>query len=503
MKLDNLVVLYDNNDVTCDGPLNWINTEDTNTKMRAMGWAVFDIENGTYDVEAIVAALRLSKHVHDKPVFINIRTVIGAGTTMAGTYKAHHGSFDAASVARSKALARIPSNETHIIPTIALQFFRERRGAGIELQRVWESTLELYAKQHPEAAAQFGQRLRGDLGDVDKVLNSIDSTEFAGLSTREVNGILLQRLWTVVPSICGGGADLVNSNKIPYSETDVFHPATGHKGRYIRNGIREHAMASIANGLAAYGKGIFLPITATFFMFYIYAAPGVRMGALSDLQVIHIATHDSFAEGQNGPTHQPVELDSLYRAMPNLTFIRPCDGEELIGAWQCALHGRNRPSMLSLARDPLDTVPGTDRHKVKFGAYVIKATSDADLTLVSCGSNLRHAYDAAERLRQRGVKVRLVSFPSMDLFDAQDAAYRNSVILMNGKPVISVEEYVATAWARYVTASIGMTTYGYSASNASNYRRFELDGEGIEKRVLAYTGSLNGMDARSVGWRQI
>jgi dihydroxyacetone synthase len=246
-----------------------------------------------------------------------------------------------------------------------------------------------------------------------------------------------------------------------------------------------------------------LPITATFLMFYLYAAPGVRMGALSHLQVIHIATHDSFAEGQNGPTHQPVELDSLYRAMPNLSYIRPCDGEELIGAWQCALSTKDRPSMLSIARDPVEPVSGTDRHKVALGAYVLKDVPDADLTLVSCGSNLHYAFDASRRLEKQNLRVRLVSMPSMDLFDAQDDSYRAAVLPCDGRPVVSVEEYIATAWAKYVTASVSMTTYGYSASNPSNYRRFELDGVGIEKRVLQYLGSLGERNARELGWRQI
>jgi dihydroxyacetone synthase len=263
-------------------------------------------------------------------------------------------------------------------------------------------------------------------------------------------------------------------------------------------------MASIANGMAAYGRGTFLPITATFLMFYLYAAPGVRMGALSGLQVIHIATHDSFAEGQNGPTHQPVEVDSLYRAMPNLCYIRPCDGEELVGAWKVALHNHNKPSLLSIARDPVDFVPGTNRKKVKYGAYVVKEAENADLTVVSCGTNLHYAFKASERLEcQNGLKVRVVSFPSMDLFKAQDEAYRTSVLPLDGKPIVSVEEYVATAWARYVTASIGMTTYGYSASKESNYQRFRLDDEGITRRVLAYLKNLAGGDARKAGWQQI
>lgn len=227
------------------------------------------------------------------------------------------------------------------------------------------------------------------------------------------------------------------------------------------------------------------------------------MGALSHLPVIHIATHDSFAEGQNGPTHQPIELDSLYRAMPNLTYIRPCDGEEVIGAWLLALSKTSGPSMLSLGRDPVGTVPNTNRSKVGRGAYAVIDVEKPDLILVSCGTNLHYAVAASKNLSDSGVATRVVSAPAFSYFDAQEQSYRESVFPLDGTPIISIEEYVATTWARYVTASIGMTDYGYSASNASNYARFGLDAQGIEARAKAYLKDLNGQDARKAGWRQI
>jgi dihydroxyacetone synthase len=227
------------------------------------------------------------------------------------------------------------------------------------------------------------------------------------------------------------------------------------------------------------------------------------MGALSHLPVIHFATHDSFAEGQNGPTHQPVELDSLYRAMPNLTYIRPSDAEETIGAWMLALSKRNGPTMLSLGRDPGNYIPSTDRYKVASGAYVIQERNEAKLTLVSCGTNLHHAVSASESLSKSGISTRVVSAPSFEHFDLQSEEYRASVFPLDGTPIVSVEEYVATTWAKYVTASIGMVGYGYSASNASNYDRFQLDAKGIEKRVRSYLNSLAGGNARMAGWRSI
>ena len=247
----------------------------------------------------------------------------------------------------------------------------------------------------------------------------------------------------------------------------------------------------------------FLLTSIIFANFGFQAAPGVRMGAISHLPVIHFAPHDSFAEGQNGPTHQPVEIDSLYRAMPNLTYIRPCDAEETIGAWLLALSKREGPTMLSLGRDATGPIPNTSRHSVANGAYIVLDELHAKLTLASCGTNLHYAVAAGKSLTASGIPTRVASCPSFEHFDKQDRAYKDSVFPRDGTPIVSVEEYIATIWARYVTASIGMTGYGYSASNPSNYNRFGLDAKGIEIKVRNYLEDLGGENARVAGWRQL
>lgn len=273
LGLDNLVVIYDNNQVTCDGPLDWINTEDVNAKMRACGWNVLDIEDGSYDVQAIVKALEYAKTLKGKPTFINIRTVIGLGTKAAGTAKAHHGAFDKESVALSKELAGQDPNSTHEIPEAALSYFRERKTNGEHVEKEWESLVSSYGSDFPKESQSFDSIRRGDFGtDWLEELKGLDVGQFKGLATREVNGLLIEKMWKAYPALCGGGADLVNSNKVSYTEDDVFHPSVSFAGRYVRYGIREHAMASISNGIAAYNPGSFLPITATFFMFYIYVS---------------------------------------------------------------------------------------------------------------------------------------------------------------------------------------------------------------------------------------
>jgi dihydroxyacetone synthase len=255
-------------------------------------------------------------------------------------------------------------------------------------------------------------------------------------------------------------------------------------------------MASISNGLAAYSPGGILPITATFFMFYLYAAPGVRMGALSNLQVIHVATHDSIGEGQNGQTHQPVELDSLYRAMPTLLYIRPADAEEVLGAWLTALGAKETPSIISLARDPAVTaIPKTSRFQVQRGGYVILEKENATVTLISCGSELQFAYLAAQRLDSEGIPTRVVSMPCMKLFERQPQEYQDSV-LSNSSHIISVEAYVASMWARFCTASIAMDSFGYSGLGRENFARFGIDDDGIVSKVKRHIGEANGKKRR-------
>jgi dihydroxyacetone synthase len=272
LQLDNLVLLYDNNQVTCDGPLSWINTEDINTKMRACGWYVLDIPNGSHDVQAIVSALEFSRTVRDKPIFINIRTVIGVGTPTAGTAKAHHGTFDAETVANSKRLAGQDPDKTHQVADRALHYFRERKTTGLQLNADWDDRVERYARAHPELHLFLRQRQRGELGEgVEGVLDLIDTSEMSSLATRESNGVIMEKLWDACSALCGGGADLANSNKIYQALSDVFLPGN-YGGRYIRYGIREHAMASVSNGIAAYCPGAFIPVTATFLMFYLYVS---------------------------------------------------------------------------------------------------------------------------------------------------------------------------------------------------------------------------------------
>ncbi|KAH8817132.1 Transketolase, thiamine diphosphate binding domain-containing protein [Xylogone sp. PMI_703] len=477
LGLNNLILCYDNNQVTCDGPLDWILVEDTNAKVRAMGWNVIDVYSGDTSVDEIRAALTAAQKEKTKPTFINIRTTIGFGTSVAGTFKAHHGTYSDEDAAAHLAPG---VSSTHEISHQARNYFKSTVENGARLEDEWNLKVKAYCKSHPEKAKLFKDCIDGKLDYQDTLLSMAIPSDIQ--ATRQWNGTVFNKLMSEIPSMMAGGADLWNSNQMGDQSSRIFdrlHP----EGRVIRYGIREHAMASISNGLAAYSPGGILPVTATFFMFYLYAAAGVRMGALSELQVIHVATHDSIGEGQNGPTHQPVELDSLYRAMPSLLYIRPADAEEVLGAWLTALGSRHQPSIISLARDPAITgIPNTNRLEVQRGGYVVAEKENAVVTLVSCGSELQFAYLAAVELNAAGIATRVVSMPCIRLFEQQPQEYQDTV-LSSSPHIISVEAYISTIWARFCTGSVAMDSFGYSGAGIENFARFGLDPDGIVRKV--------------------
>ncbi|CAG8934653.1 unnamed protein product [Penicillium salamii] len=481
LKLDNLVLCYDNNEITCDGPLDWISCDDTNAKMRASGWHVIDVFSGDTSVSDLVSALNLARSTKGKPTFINIRTTIGYGTAQAGTHKTHHSTYSEADAAR---YANQSNSATHQIPEETMAYFDHCKTQGQALELDWNERVELYCKAFPKEGKLLCDRMVGNNDNLETLLRKIDHLESG--ATREHNGMVFSQAINTCPSIIAGSCDLWNSGQLGDTSNRIFDE-NNPSGQIVRYGIREHGMASVANGIAAYSPGTFIPITSTFFMFYLYAAAGVRMGALSNLRVIHIALHDSIGEGQNGPTHQPVELDSLYRAMPNLLYIRPADGEEVIGAWLLASAAKESPTIISLARDNPETiVPNTSRDKVARGGYVIVNTPDAVVTLVSCGSELQFAVAAASRLTTDYlIPTRVVSMPCISVFEEQSQDYQDAV-LSDSPHVVSVEAYVSTIWARFCTASVAMDSFGYSGAGRENFRRFGMDTDGVFNKLLRH-----------------
>lgn len=252
-------------------------------------------------------------------------------------------------------------------------------------------------------------------------------------------------------------------------------------------------MAAIANGMAAFAPQTIIPVTSTFFMFYLYAAPAVRMGALQKLQVIHVATHDSIGMGEDGPTHQPIELAALYRAMPDILYIRPGDSEEVAGAWITAIEANHSPSIISLSRHALPQQTATSRDKVALGAYVLIEHACADLTLIGVGSELNIAVSLAEQLAaEHGLQVRVVSFPCSRLFEKQSLEYQRGVLRRHeGIPAIAVEAYASNGWERWADASFSMKNFGHSLPGSAVYKHFGFTPEQMAPKVVKYLSDIN------------
>ncbi|KAJ5971495.1 uncharacterized protein N7479_001413 [Penicillium vulpinum] len=495
-RLNNLTVIYDNNQVTCDGSVDLTNTEDVNTKMRACGWDVIEVTDGCFDIEGIVRALEKGRSSKQKPTFINIKTVIGIDSSVAGTAAAHGAAFGTESIYNMKTAYGFDPEKHFVIGDSVRQFFQEIPERGEQWVQEWDQLVSNYAAQHPILAAEFMARVRGELPAnwQEYIPTSFPDKPTA---TRAASGLVFNPIAQNINSFMVGTADLSPSvNMIWPGKVDFQHPELRttcgingtYSGRYIHYGVREHAMAAISNGMAAYSPNTIIPVTSTFFMFYLYAAPAVRMGALQHLQIIHVATHDSIGMGEDGPTHQPIELANLYRAMPNLLYIRPADNEETAGAWIAAIGAKQTPSIISTSRQTLPQLQHTRRDGVALGAYVLSEAESAAITLIGVGAELSFAVEVAEQLKvQKGITARVVSFPCQRLFEKQSLEYkRNTLQRHRGIPAVVIEPYAPNGWERYADAGICVTRFGHSLPGKAAYKFFGYDIATLTTKVARY-----------------
>ncbi|CAN9226426.1 unnamed protein product [Alternaria alternata] len=495
LKLNNLTIIYDNNQVTCDGSVDLTNTEDVNAKMAACGWDIIDIEDGCFDIEGLVEALNKARSSTEKPTFINVRTVIGLGSAVAGDAVAHGAAFGAADVANMKKAYGFNPEEHFVVSDEVRRFFEDIPARGEELVKSWEKKVDEYLSKYPEEGTDFKRRVEGHLTENWKDLVP-SSFPDAPTATRKASGLVFNSIAEKINNFMVGTADLSPSvNMIWKGKVDFQNPdlkttcgiVGNYSGRYIHYGVREHAMCAISNGLAAFAPNTFIPVTSSFFMFYLYAAPAVRMGALQQLQVIHAATHDSIGMGEDGPTHQPIELANLYRAMPNLLYIRPADSEETAGAWITAIEAKNTPTIISTSRHTLPQLAQTKRDSVAKGAYVIEEVEDADVTLIGVGAELHHAVDTAKELKAKNIKARVVSFPCQRLFDAQSTQYKRETLRRHrGIPAVVIEPYAPNGWERYADAACCVKRFGHSLPGKAAYKYFGFDVPALTAKVENY-----------------
>jgi transketolase len=471
LGLGKIIVCYDDNHITIDGGTELSFTEDVLKRYEAYGWHVQHVADGNNDVAGIEAAIRAAQAVTDKPSIIKITTTIGFGSEKQGKEEVHGAPLGAADLKHVKKAFGWDPEQSFVVPDEARAYYTAAGHAAAAAEAAWQRTLAGYRAAHPELAAEFERRMAGALpAGWQAKLPRWKGTDKAD-ATRNLSGAVLNALAPVLPELMGGSADLTPSNKTQLKCSGDFQRATP-AGRYIRFGVREHAMAAACNGMATYGGVV--PYCATFLNFIGYAAGAVRLSALSHFRVLYIATHDSIGLGEDGPTHQPVELLEMLRATPNMHVWRPADGNETSAAYAAALEHSHGPSLLALSRQNLPHLATSSIEKAVRGGYSAwdSAAPDAadvpagrpDLVVAATGSEVSIAIAGAKQLAAAlpGKRVQVASLPCLEAFEAQPVEYRRAV-LPDGVPVLSIEAACTRGWERYAHASIGMTTFGMSA----------------------------------------
>ncbi|KAJ8482283.1 hypothetical protein ONZ51_g5449 [Trametes cubensis] len=480
LQLGNLIAIYDDNHISIDGDTAVAFTEDVEKRFQAYGWQTLHVDNGDSDLESIYNAIAEARKEKNKPTLIRLRTTIGYGSKQQGTHGVHGAPLKADDIQALKTKFGLPADQSFYVPKETYDIYHEVAARGAKLEAAWNDLVSSYGQKYPSEYAELTRRIAGKLPDGWEKSLPVYKPSDAAQASRKLSEIVLSAIVPILPELVGGSADLTGSNLTRTKTMIDFQPeSTGlgsYKGTYIRYGVREHGMGAIANGLHAYG-GI-IPFVATFMNFVSYAAGAVRLSALSKHQVIWVATHDSIGLGEDGPTHQPIETAVHLRAIPNLDFWRPADGNETSAAYYSALTRRHTPSVLSLSRQNLPNLEGSTIERALKGGYVVHEVEGEDLTIVSTGSEVSIALEAAQKLNAEGVKTRVVSLPCWSIFDLQPAEYKLSV-LRSGAPILAVEALSTIGWQKYSHEAFGLTGWGASGPYKKVYEKFGLTGPNI------------------------
>jgi len=473
LGLKDLILIYDSNEITIEGDTNIAWSEDVAKRFEAQGWNVLSVNGHCYD--QIDAALSEAKQA-DRPTIIIANTIIGKGAgELEGTHHTHGAPLGEEIIRASKAKEGFDPDETFQIPEDVLLRFRCAIEKGELAEKEW-------LHRHKEAPLVEQNIALEKLLNPD--LSAIDYPDFsndAEVATRDSNGKILNAIAKAIPGFIGGSADLAPSNKTELKDMGDFP-----KGKNLHFGIREHAMAAITNAIALYGTT--LPFDATFFVFSDYLKPAARIAALTKIKRFFVWTHDSIGVGEDGPTHEPIEHLSQFRALPGFYVWRPADATENVEAWKTALQ-MNVPSAFVLSRQKLKTLkPKRDFGEPAKGAYIVKQREGATLTLMASGSELMPCLQAACHLEVLGVKANVVSVPCLDLFNEQDDAYKSGVIDPSTK-VLAVEAATATEYYRYADDVLGMESFGASAPAGQLFEKFGFTIQNITKRACALMGA--------------
>ncbi len=494
LGLNNLIVIYDDNHITIDGETSLSFGEDVVKRYEAYGWFVQTVGGDGNDMSAFEQALVAAQNEAHRPCMIKLRTHIGYGSPNKQDSHDAHGSplGDEEIVLTKKRLGWDPEKK-FFVPDEVLSVFGNEVEKGKKREQEWNGLFKRYREAYPELAKQFGDAAERKLPDNwEKIWSELPPFDPAiPMATREAQGKILDVIMPKLPLVLGGSADLTPSNNTKFKGAADFSKVN-RSGRYIRYGVREHGMGAIMNGIAV--SDMLIPYGATFFCFTDYMRPAIRLAALSKYPAIFVYTHESIGLGEDGPTHQAVEHFASLRAMPGLIVLRPADANETAHAWRFALEHRKGPSLLALTRQKL---PVLDQAKygsagnVAKGAYVLADTDKPRVLLIATGSEVSLALKAYDQLATEGVKTRVISMPSWELFEMQTAEYKESVLPSSVKARVAIEAGVKQGWERFIGEKgefVGMHSFGASAPAEALYRNFGITVENVvaaAKKALA------------------
>ncbi|KAF2659652.1 transketolase [Lophiostoma macrostomum CBS 122681] len=486
LQLGNLIAIYDDNHISIDGDTKCAFTEDVLKRFEAYGWHTQHVQDGDSDLEGIEAAIAKAKEVKDKPSVIKLTTTIGFGSKLQGTGGVHGNPLKSDDIKQVKEKFGFDPEKTFVVPQEVYDQYHKHAADGAAAEQEWNKLFEKYGSEHKELHADLARRLTRDLPEGWQNKLPTYKPSDPAIASRKLSESVLEAIYDTVPELLSGSADLTGSNNTRWKKAIDFQPPSlgigDWSGRYLRYGVREHAMAAIMNGLSAYGT--IIPAGGTFLNFVSYAAGAVRLSSLSHQRVIYVATHDSIGLGEDGPTHQPIETLAHFRALPNMMVWRPADGNETSAAYYMALTSKQTPSILALTRQNLPQLEGSTIEKAIKGGYVALENKDAAVTLVSTGSEVSICLEAVKTLKEKNVAARVVSLPCVEVFDAQDKEYKLSVI-PDGIPAMSVEVMSTLGWEKYSHEQFGLNRFGASGPYKKVYEKFEFTPEGIAKRALA------------------
>ena len=482
LKLDKLIVLYDSNDICLDGNLSTSFSESVKDRVLAQNWAYERVEDGE-DLEKILEAIEKAKE-NDKPTLIEVKTVIGFGSKNQGTNKVHGAPIGKEDFEEVKKAYDWQDEDFVISDDVYKTFENGIAKRGAKANDDWDRLLKDYAEKYPEDYKELMAGINRELPE-----NYLDQVkkythEDKAIATRASSGEILQDLAKVSRNIWGGSADLFSSNKTNIKDTEAFRDKTP-AGRNVWYGVREFAMGAIGNGIIAHG-GTFHHVS-TFFVFSDYLKAAVRLSALSHLPLSYVMTHDSVAVGEDGPTHEPIEQLAMLRSIPNTIVIRPADANETRLAWKVALESKDKPVVIALTRQNVENLKETEElESIEKGAYIIKDSENPELIIIATGSEVALALRSAKVLEEEGKAVRVVSMPSMELFKAQDQAYREKILPSDVKNRVSIEMASTFGWGEFTGLdglNIGIDRFGISGPGGDVAKKLGFTTEDVVEKI--------------------